>query len=58
MNNDDKTLMEKYGITCETKMVYTYKKYRYDNLQDALRYAEIDAKRNRESGSATAHEIM
>lgn len=56
MNNDDKALMEKYGITCETKMIYAYKQHRYDNLQDALRYAEIDAKRAPGNESGTTHE--
>ena len=56
MNKEDKALMEKYGVTCETKLIYTYKQHRYDSLQDALRYAEIDAKRNLGSESDTSHE--
>lgn len=38
-------LMEDYGITSESKTVYRYKEYRYDNLEDAIRYAVIDVER-------------
>ena len=38
--------MGQYGITCVQKTVYLYKDFRYDNLKDALRYAEIDIKRD------------
>jgi len=55
-NKDVKALMVKYGITCETKIIYAYKQYRYDNLQDVLRYAEIDTKRDFKNGSDTTLE--
>jgi hypothetical protein len=42
LSEEDKTLMDQYGITCTPKMVYFYKQYRYENLADALRYAESD----------------
>lgn len=56
MNNDDAALMEKYGITSQTKTIYAYKQHRYDNLKDALRYAEIDTERDLANESVTAHE--
>lgn len=42
MNVEEKTLMARYGITCTPKMMYFYKQYRYENLVDALNYAESD----------------
>lgn len=36
MSEADRTLMEKYGITCNPKMVYHYKAHRYENLKDAI----------------------
>ena len=42
MNEEDKTLMAKYGITGAPKMMYSCKQYRYENLADALNYAWID----------------
>jgi hypothetical protein len=46
MNETDETLMELYGITRKAKLTYYYKQHAYENLGDALRYAEIDTKRN------------
>ena len=45
MNAKDRQTMEAHGITCATKNVYFYKEYKYDRLEDAVRYAEIDARR-------------
>ena len=45
MNKKDKQTMEAQGITCETRNVYFYKDFKYDRLDDAVRYAEIDASR-------------
>lgn len=42
MSIEDKTLMNRYGITSTPKMVYFYKQFRYENLTDAVRYAESD----------------
>lgn len=42
---DNESLMLRYGIQCETKLTYRYKQYRYDNPEDALRYAKIDSER-------------
>ncbi len=47
-NEEDKALLEKYGVTYETKIIYCYKQNRYDNLTDALRYAQIDSTRSGE----------
>lgn len=48
MNKKDKQTMEAHGITCAPKKVYFYKDFKYDRLDDAVRYAEIDARRVRE----------
>ena len=48
MNKNDKQTMEAHGITCAPKNVYFYKDFKYDRLDDAVRYAEIDARRVRE----------
>lgn len=43
MSEDDKTLMAKYDITSEPKLIYSYKQHRYENLKDAINFAKIDA---------------
>jgi len=48
MTEEEKELMESYGITVEQKSVYFYKGHTYENLKDALNYAKIDAKRTHE----------
>jgi hypothetical protein len=48
MNAKDRQTMDAHGITCATRKVYFYKEYKYDRLDDAVRYAEIDARRVRE----------
>jgi hypothetical protein len=45
VTEEDRTLMGRYGITSASKMMYFYKEYRYENLSDALHYAESEAKR-------------
>jgi hypothetical protein len=45
MNKKDQQTMEAHGITCATRQVYFYKDFKYDRLDDAVRYAEIDASR-------------
>lgn len=42
MTEKQRELVERYGIQCAQKTVYLYKQFRYDNLEDAIRYAEID----------------
>jgi|GEM_PF-2968655 len=54
--NDDKTLMEQYGISCEQKFVYQYKQYRYDNFQNALNFAISDQECNQKSVEANTNE--
>ena len=41
MTEEEVKLMERYGITCEQKTVYYYKGYKYERLDDALKYAKI-----------------
>ena len=42
ISEEDKTAMDRFGITCAPKTVFFYKKHRYENLADALRYAKSD----------------
>lgn len=51
MNERDRLTMEAHGITCVSKNVYSYKGFKYDRLDDAVSYAEIDCKRVRENDS-------
>jgi hypothetical protein len=48
MSEQDETLMAKFDITCEPKMIYSYKAHRYENFKDALNYAQIDTTRVQE----------
>lgn len=48
MKKQDRQAMEAHGITRATRNVYFYKDYKYDRLDDAVRYAETDARRVRE----------
>jgi hypothetical protein len=41
MTEQEKELMERYEITCEQNTVYYYMGHKYERLQDALKYAEI-----------------
>ncbi len=47
MTEKDKQAMAAHGITCANRNVYFYKDFKYDRLDDAVRYAEIDARRAR-----------
>jgi len=38
--NESKVFLEKHGITVTQRSVYSYDGYTYDNLSDALNYAE------------------
>lgn len=42
MSEEDKTLMAQYGITSESKLMYSYKQHRYEHLEDAVNYARVD----------------
>ena len=50
MNRKEEQTMEAHGITCATRKVYFYKDFKYDRLDDALRYAEADARRIQKTG--------
>ncbi|WP_223788550.1 hypothetical protein [Marinicella meishanensis] len=41
-SSEQQNLMKKHGITCETKYIYKYKSYRYDDLQQAVNFAIFD----------------
>ena len=45
VTENDRRVMNQYGITYQNKTVYTYKTYVYDRLADALAYARIDSAR-------------
>ena len=42
MNEADRTRMETYGISCIPRDIFYYKNFKYDRLDDAIRYAHID----------------
>lgn len=52
MNDDDRRVMEALGITVSRRDVYSYKGFRYERLDDAIRYAEIDATRDGAKGGS------
>lgn len=54
MSEDEKVLMEKFGITCESKPVYKYMEHRYENLKDALDFAKKDTHQNLENDPSNA----
>ena len=45
MNDEEKRLIEEFGITLEQKTTYLYKGYKYDSLKDAINFAKIDSKK-------------
>lgn len=42
-NND--AAMQRYGITCEQIVIYSYKHYHYDKLEDAINFAKLEHER-------------
>lgn len=40
MNSEDKALMDKLGITAESKTIFHFAGFKYDRLSDAAAYAE------------------
>ena len=40
MNSDDKALMEKFGITAESKTIFHFAGHKYERLADAVNYAK------------------
>ena len=53
MSEETKTLMAQYGITCEPKMIYSYKQHRYENVEQAINFARIDATRDQDNNLRT-----
>lgn len=45
MTEEEKELLERYDITVEHKSVYTYKRYKYDRLHDAVSNAKVEEER-------------
>ena len=41
MSEEDNALMSQYGITRESKLIYSYGQHRYENLKDAVNYARL-----------------
>lgn len=41
MSEEDKKVMEKYGITHEQRTVFFWKDYKYERLVDAVNYAKL-----------------
>jgi hypothetical protein len=48
MTENESTLLAKYGIKTESKMVYLYNEHRYESAQDAINYATLEAERAQE----------
>ena len=49
MDDEDKRVMAEHGITARTRHVFLYKEFKYDRLEDAVRYAKLDAKRSQQA---------
>ncbi len=45
MTDEEEKQVQRFGITSETKVVYHYGGFRYERLEDVLRYAELDSRR-------------
>ena len=50
LSKEDKELMIKYNIKAETKMAFYAEGYKYDKLDDAVRYARLSAEREKDTG--------
>lgn len=50
MTKNDKQVMNSHGIACVSKDVYSYKEFRYDRLEGAVRFAEIEIARTLAEG--------
>lgn len=53
MTEQQRKLMQQYAITSEEKTVYHYMDFKYDKLDDALVFAKIDTKREKETVSSS-----
>lgn len=47
MTEEEKKKMKQYAITSEHKTVYHYNGFKYDNFNDALIFAMLDAQRGK-----------
>jgi hypothetical protein len=54
MTEEEKELMERYGVTAEEETVYMLNGAKYRDLKDALNYAKLLAERAKESIASTA----
>ena len=54
MDEQDKQLMARYGITAETKVVFHYDGHRYERLADAANYARLQQTPLNEDDAAMA----
>jgi hypothetical protein len=54
MTDEQKALMEHYGVTAAQETVYMFNGARYRDVRDALNYAELLAKRAKESHASKA----
>ena len=50
LSTEEKELMIKYNITVETKRAFYSEGYKYDKLDDAVRYARLTAEREKDTG--------
>lgn len=46
MTDEEEALLVRFGITAEPITVYHYGGFRYERLEDALRFAEIESARS------------
>ena len=51
VNDEEKGLIEKFGISLEHKTIYLYKGHSYDNIKDAINYARIDAESEKQKSN-------
>lgn len=56
MSEDEREQMLRFGITIEQRVIYHYNGYRYEKLNNARRYAEIDANRSDERSCLSTRE--
>ena len=51
MTDDEIRIMNKYGITYETRTVFFWRAHRYEKLSDAVKNAELQRKNNQENNA-------
>ena len=49
LSTEEKKLMVKYNITDETKRAFYFEGYKYDKLDDAVRFASLTAEREKDT---------